>query len=136
MSTRTPLIAGNWKMNKTATEGTDLVKAIAAAVGIDATRGDKIEVLNVRFNRDLAVVGGEEAASPLLDFTKNDIMRGVELLVIDGGDGATATREVIFIHGGGIVMRCIACGTERAVRRLEYVYGAKVGAVVKVELVD
>ena len=43
--------------------------------------------------------------------------------------------EVIFIHGGGIVMRCIASGTERAVRRLEYVYGAKVGTVVKVEVV-
>ena len=56
--------------------------------------------------------------------------------VIDGGGGATATREVTFIHGGGIVMRCIASGTERAVRRLEYVYGAKIGAVVKVELVD
>jgi hypothetical protein len=56
--------------------------------------------------------------------------------VIDGGGGATATREVVFIHGGGIVMRCIASGTERAVRRLEYVYGARVGAVVKVELVD
>lgn len=55
---------------------------VAAAVGIDAARGDRIEVLNVRFNRDLAVVGGEEAASPLFDFTKNDIMRGVELLVL------------------------------------------------------
>ena len=55
---------------------------VAAAVGIDATRGDKIEVLNVRFNRDIATVGGEEAASPLLNFTKNDIMRGVELLVL------------------------------------------------------
>jgi hypothetical protein len=56
--------------------------------------------------------------------------------VTDGGDGAAATREVIFIHGGGIVMRCIASGTERAMRRLEYVYGAKVGSVVKVEVVD
>lgn len=55
---------------------------VAAAVGIDETRGDKIEVLNVRFNRDLAVVGGEEAGSSLFDFTKNDIMRGVELLVL------------------------------------------------------
>ncbi|MDQ3126681.1 MAG: flagellar M-ring protein FliF, partial [Pseudomonadota bacterium] len=55
---------------------------VAAAVGIDATRGDKIEVLNVRFNRDLAVVGGEEAASSLFNFTKDDIMRGVELLVL------------------------------------------------------
>jgi triosephosphate isomerase (TIM) len=36
MSTRTPLIAGNWKMNKTATEGTELVKAVAAAVGIES----------------------------------------------------------------------------------------------------
>ena len=55
---------------------------VAAAVGIDAARGDKIEVLNVRFNRDLAAVGGEEAASSLFNFTKNDIMRGVELLVL------------------------------------------------------
>jgi len=55
---------------------------VAAAVGIDATRGDKIEVLNVRFNRDLAVVGGEEASSSLFNFTKDDIMRGVELLVL------------------------------------------------------
>ena len=55
---------------------------VAAAVGIDATRGDKIEVLNARFNRDLAVVGGEEAKSSLFDFTKNDLMRGVELLVL------------------------------------------------------
>lgn len=55
---------------------------VAAAVGIDAERGDKIEVLNVRFNRDLAVVGGEEAKSSLFDFNKNDLMRGVELLVL------------------------------------------------------
>lgn len=55
---------------------------VAAAVGIDETRGDKIEVLNVRFNRDLAAVGGEEAKSALFDFTKNDLMRGVELLVL------------------------------------------------------
>ena len=55
---------------------------VAAAVGIDTERGDRIEVLNVRFNRDLAVVGGEEAASSLFNFTKDDIMRGVELLVL------------------------------------------------------
>jgi len=55
---------------------------VAAAVGIDETRGDKLEVLNTRFNRDLAVVGGEEAKASLFDFTKNDLMRGVELLVL------------------------------------------------------
>jgi triosephosphate isomerase len=37
MSKRTPLIAGNWKMNKTATEGVELVKALAAAVGIESS---------------------------------------------------------------------------------------------------
>lgn len=55
---------------------------VSAAVGIDTARGDKLEVLNARFNRDLAVVGGEEAKSSLFDFTKNDLMRGVELLVL------------------------------------------------------
>jgi triosephosphate isomerase len=36
MSLRTPLIAGNWKMNKTATEGVELAQAVAAAVGIES----------------------------------------------------------------------------------------------------
>lgn len=64
-------------------EEIEQIKAlVAAAVGIDTERGDRIEVLNVRFNRDLAVVGGAEAGSSLFDFTKNDVMRGVELLVL------------------------------------------------------
>ena len=54
---------------------------VAAAAGVDATRGDKIEVLNVRFNRALAPAL-EEGKSSMFDFTKNDIMRGVELLVL------------------------------------------------------
>jgi triosephosphate isomerase (TIM) len=36
MSIRTPLIAGNWKMNKTASEGAELARAIAASVGIES----------------------------------------------------------------------------------------------------
>ncbi|MGH6979458.1 MAG: flagellar M-ring protein FliF C-terminal domain-containing protein, partial [Brevundimonas sp.] len=56
---------------------------VAAAVGIDETRGDKIEVVNVRFNRDTGLPGGlDGAASSMFDFGKNDIMRGVELLVL------------------------------------------------------
>jgi flagellar M-ring protein FliF len=54
---------------------------VAAAAGIDATRGDKIEVLNVRFNRALSPAL-EEGKSSMFDFTKDDIMRGVELLVL------------------------------------------------------
>ena len=67
---------------RTPAEIEQIKSLVAAAVGIDATRGDRIEVLNARFNRDLAVVGGEEAESSLFNFTKNDIMRGVELLVL------------------------------------------------------
>lgn len=56
---------------------------VAAAVGIDEARGDKIEVLNVPFNRDAGITaGGTEAGNPLLNFTKDDLMRGIELLVL------------------------------------------------------
>ncbi|NBB50802.1 flagellar M-ring protein FliF [Rhizobium sp. CRIBSB] len=55
---------------------------VAAAVGIDTTRGDKIEVLNVRFNREPAPALAGDGPSSMFDFTKNDIMRGVELLVL------------------------------------------------------
>ena len=55
---------------------------VKAAIGFDQTRGDQVRVTALRFNRDLAVVGGEEVGSSLFNFTKNDIMRGVELLVL------------------------------------------------------
>lgn len=55
---------------------------VKAAVGFDAERGDVVQVTAVRFNRDVAAVGGVEAGSSLFNFTKNDLMRGVELLVL------------------------------------------------------
>ena len=55
---------------------------VKAAVGFDAERGDVVQVTALRFNRDLAAVGGVEAGSSLFNFTKNDLMRGVELLVL------------------------------------------------------
>ena len=56
---------------------------VKAAMGFNAERGDTVQVTNVRFNRDaLGSSGGTDGAAPLLDFTKNDIMRGVELLVL------------------------------------------------------
>ena len=36
MSNRTPLIAGNWKMNKTPAEGVELAKALVAQVGTES----------------------------------------------------------------------------------------------------
>lgn len=67
---------------RTPEEIAQIKSLVEAAVGINTERGDRIEVLNVRFNRDIAAVGGEEAGSSLFNFTKNDIMRGVELLVL------------------------------------------------------
>jgi flagellar M-ring protein FliF len=55
---------------------------VAAAAGVNLERGDQIEVVNVAFSQPGVETGGSEAGSPLLDFTKNDIMRGVELLVL------------------------------------------------------
>ncbi|MCS6627295.1 flagellar basal-body MS-ring/collar protein FliF [Roseibacterium beibuensis] len=55
---------------------------VKAAVGFDAERGDVVQVTALRFNRDIAAVGGVEAGSSLFAFTKNDLMRGVELLVL------------------------------------------------------
>ncbi|HEY0599096.1 flagellar basal-body MS-ring/collar protein FliF [Brevundimonas sp.] len=67
---------------RTAEEIAQIRALVAAAVGIDEARGDKIEVQNVRFARDVPAAGGAEAGSSLFDFTKNDLMRGVELLVL------------------------------------------------------
>jgi flagellar M-ring protein FliF len=55
---------------------------VKAAVGYDQTRGDQVQVTAVRFNRDTADLGGVDGGSPLFNFTKNDIMRGVELGVL------------------------------------------------------
>ncbi len=57
----------------------DLVRS---AMGFDQQRGDQLSVVNVRFSREADSVGGTEAKAPLFDFTKNDIMRGVELLIL------------------------------------------------------
>ncbi len=55
---------------------------VKAAIGFDQTRGDQVKVEQTRFSRDASALGGTEAKSSLLDFTKADIMRGVELLVL------------------------------------------------------
>ena len=67
---------------RSAEEINQIKSLVAAAVGIDESRGDKIEVINVRFNHDTGIAGGLEGASSMFDFSKDDIMRGVELLVL------------------------------------------------------
>lgn len=55
---------------------------VRSAMGYDEARKDQVQVVNVRFNREADGLGGTEAGSPLLNFDKNDIMRGVELLIL------------------------------------------------------
>ena len=67
---------------RSAEEIAQIKALVAAAVGIDETRGDKLEVTNVRFERAATPDGGTEAGGGMFDFGKNDIMRGVELLIL------------------------------------------------------
>jgi flagellar M-ring protein FliF len=54
---------------------------VRTAVGFNADRGDQVSVVNVRFpSADSGE--GVEAASPLMGFDKNDIMRAAELGVL------------------------------------------------------
>jgi flagellar M-ring protein FliF len=55
---------------------------VKAAVGFNQERGDQVKVDNVKFSHDTSAAGGTDTKSSLLDFDKNDIMRGVELLVL------------------------------------------------------
>jgi flagellar M-ring protein FliF len=56
---------------------------VRSAVGFDPKRGDQVEVVNLRF-ADSQPMPIEEATGfmSLLQFTKDDIMRGVEMLVM------------------------------------------------------
>ena len=63
-------------------EMTRLDQLVKSAIGYDTNRGDQVSVLNVRFTRDATADAGVEATNPLMGFDKNDIMRGVELLIL------------------------------------------------------
>ncbi len=56
---------------------------VAAAIGFDQNRGDQLQVVNVTFNHAVGdTAGGVGSKTPLLDFDKNDIMRGAEIGVL------------------------------------------------------
>jgi len=77
---------------RSADEMKRIEQLVQSAVGYDTARGDQISVINVRFQRDEAASGGTvSAAAKMFDFDKNDIMRGVELLV-----GAIVSALIIF----------------------------------------
>ena len=66
---------------RSAEEMQRIEQLVRASVGFNQDRGDQISVINVKFpTADDA--GGVEAASPLMGFDKNDIMRAAELAVL------------------------------------------------------
>jgi flagellar M-ring protein FliF len=75
-----------------AAEMAAIEQLVKAAVGFDQTRGDNVSVVNVRF--PTADDGeGVSAASPLMGFDKNDIMRAAEIVVM----GIVAVLMMLFI---------------------------------------
>jgi flagellar M-ring protein FliF len=77
---------------RSAQEMQHIEELVRSAVGYDASRGDQVSVINVRFDdaiSDAAAAGG----SKLLDFDKNDLMRGAELLVL----GVVSAMIIFFV---------------------------------------
>jgi flagellar M-ring protein FliF len=66
---------------RSAQEMQRIEQLVRTAVGFNAERGDQVTVVNVRFPT-VDDQDGVTATNPLLGFDKNDIMRGVELLVL------------------------------------------------------
>jgi len=105
---------------RTAQEMQRIEQLVRSAVGYDSTRGDQISVINVRFDRDVAAGGVASTAPKLLDFDKNDLMRGAELLVL----AAVSALIIFFVvrpllttaggAGGGAVRRAFIAGPSGA----------------------
>jgi flagellar M-ring protein FliF len=56
---------------------------VRSAIGFDQRRGDLVEVVNLRFaEQPVAVISEPAGLSSWLQFTKDDILRGIELLVM------------------------------------------------------
>ncbi len=84
---------------RSADEMAKIDRLVRAAVGFDDKRGDRVEVLNVRFDQPAADAG---AGGSAMGFDKNDVLRGAELLVML----AVAAMLVLFVlrpmlRGGG-----------------------------------
>jgi flagellar M-ring protein FliF len=62
-------------------EMAQIEQLVRTAVGFDQKRGDQVSVVNVRFPT-LDDAEGVSAASPLMGFDKNDVMRAAELGVL------------------------------------------------------
>jgi flagellar M-ring protein FliF len=77
---------------RSAAEMAQIEQLVRTSVGFDQARGDQVTVVNVKFPT-AEDSGGVTAASPLMGFDKNDIMRAAELVVM----GIVAILMMLFI---------------------------------------
>lgn len=67
---------------RSADEIAQILTLVRSAVGYSETRGDSVEVVNMQFaERPELAAPGTDAASGLLDFTRDDLMNGAEMAV-------------------------------------------------------
>ena len=78
---------------RSAPEMQHIEELVRSAVGYDASRGDQVSVINVRFDSAVADDAAASSGSRLLDFDKNDLMRGAELLVL----GVVSALIIFFV---------------------------------------
>jgi len=77
---------------------------VRSAIGYDATRGDQVSVINVRFDSAVDDEAAAASGSRMFDFDKNDLMRGGELLVLAVVAGMIiffVVRPLLASAGGG-----------------------------------
>jgi flagellar M-ring protein FliF len=78
---------------RSAAEMQHIEELVRSAVGYDASRGDQVSVINVRFDSAVADDAAAASGSRLFDFDKNDLMRGAELLVL----GVVSAMIIFFV---------------------------------------
>jgi flagellar M-ring protein FliF len=67
---------------------------VRTAIGYDQARGDQVEVVNLRFaEAPSAVINQPSGWTSMFDFTKADIMRGIELLLM----GVLSVLVLLFV---------------------------------------
>jgi len=89
---------------RSAQEMQHIEQLVRSAVGYDASRGDQVSVINVRFDNAIADDVAASSGSRMFDFDKNDLMRGAELLVLAVVAGMIiffVVRPLLTTVGGG-----------------------------------
>jgi flagellar M-ring protein FliF len=89
---------------RSAEEMQHIQELVRSAIGYDASRGDQVSVINVRFDNAIADDVAASSGSRLFDFDKNDLMRGAELLVLAVVSGMIiffVVRPLLATAGGG-----------------------------------